>query len=105
MKHLTKLVLAGALAAGFAAQPASAMPAAPGDVVAPATAPGVEKSRWICDAWGRCWWRGGYGYRRGWGGYGGGYGAYGGGWGHRGYGWGHRGWHGGWGHHGWGHHW
>ncbi len=101
-------LLAVAAAAGMAltSGAASAMPnglqGAQSDVKAGTAA---EQVRYVCNAWGRCWWRpnyyGGYGYY-GYGGpryYGYGYGprfyggyGYGGGWG-----WGHRGW-GGWGH-------
>jgi len=90
MKLSHSLFAAGALALGLACAPASAMPAAPGNVVSPGS--DAEQIRMVCNAWGQCWWRPGYGYRRGWGGPG--YGVYGGGWGHRrgwgGGGWGHR---------------
>lgn len=49
----------------------------------------IEHVRWVCNPWGRCWWRpnyyyGGYGYYGGPRYYGPGYGYYGRGWGHRG---------------------
>lgn len=87
-------LLAVAAAAGMAltSGAASAMPnglqGAQSDV---RDGSGAEQVRYVCNAWGRCWWRpnyyGAYGF---YGGgpryYGGGYGPryYGGGWGHRG---------------------
>lgn len=47
--------LFGALAASSAA---SAMPLAP----APKLAPDVEQVRYVCDIYGRCWWRPNYYY-------------------------------------------
>ena len=47
--------LFGALAASSAA---SAMPVAP----APQVAPDVEQVRYVCDIYGRCWWRPNYYY-------------------------------------------
>ncbi len=104
MTRFTKTALAATvLSFTFGLASASATPAAPKDVVAPA--PGVEKTVQVCDAWGRCWWRPSpyyYGGPRYYGGYRGGY--YGGRWGYRGGYYGHRGWYGhggGWGGHGW----
>jgi hypothetical protein len=78
-----KIVLAAATISGglLAATAASAMPVAPlpSDQIA-----NVDQVRWVCNPWGRCWWRpnvyyggygfygprrfyGGYGYRRGYG--------------------------------------
>ena len=61
---------------------------------------GAEQVRYVCNEWGRCWWRpnyygayGAYGYYgrpRYYGYYGGP--RYYGGWGHRGWGWRHRHW-------------
>jgi len=77
--HMTKLKLActTALLFGSLVATASAMPVAP----LPADAiSNVDQVRWVCNPWGRCWWRPNY------------YGYYGppryyGGWG-----WRHRGW-------------
>lgn len=98
-------LLAVAAAAGLAltSGAASAMPnglqGAQSDVKAGS---GAEQVRYVCNAWGRCWWRpnyyggyGAYGYYgrpRYYGYYGGGPRYYGGGWGHRGWGWRHRHW-------------
>jgi hypothetical protein len=78
--HMTKLKLACATALLFGSlvATASAMPVAP----LPADAiSNVDQVRWVCNPWGRCWWRPNY-Y---------GYYAYApryyGGWG-----WRHRGW-------------
>lgn len=83
--------LAALSGAALASGTASAMPNGLTGA-APATANSIEHVRWVCNPWGRCWWRpnyyGAYGF------YGGGprfYGGpryYGRGWGHRG------GWHG-----------
>jgi hypothetical protein len=89
METATKLrmTIAGALFAGtmaLGAGQASAMPAIDHGLAA---TQGVqaEQVRWVCNPWGRCWWRpgprfyGGYGFYRPrpyWGGYG----------------WRHRGW-------------
>jgi hypothetical protein len=81
--HMTKLKLACATALLFGSlvATASAMPVAP----LPADAiSNVDQVRWVCNPWGRCWWRPNY-Y---------GYYAYApryyGGWGWRHRGWRHR---------------
>lgn len=85
----TRLVLAlsatltlGAL--GLSAAPASAAPIMDPGVAAAAdlaqTKP--EAVRWVCNAWGRCWWRSGYRAYRPYGFYGPRR-HYGRGWGHR----------------------
>jgi hypothetical protein len=78
-----KLILVAAALSGGPATAASAMPLA-----LPAyDAANIEHVRWVCNPWGRCWWRPNYYY--------GGYGFYGGpryygrGWGYR-RGWGRR---------------
>lgn len=85
--------LAAALAFGglaAVATPAAAMPLA--NPAVPAIAADVghaqpEQVRWVCNRWGRCWWRGPGFYRRPWG-------------------WRRHGWHRGWRrHHGWRRHW
>ena len=81
MRAIKLLLAAAALSGGAYVSTASAMPVAP----LPSDAVGnVEHVRWVCNPWGRCWWRpnyyyggygfygprrfyGGYGYRRGWG--------------------------------------
>jgi hypothetical protein len=89
-----KLAFIGLAALGGAALASGTASAMPNGLAgaAPATANNVEHVRWVCNPWGRCWWRpnyyGAYGF------YGGGprfYGGpryYGRGWGYRG------GWHG-----------
>lgn len=76
-----KLACATALLFGSLVATASAMPVAP----LPADAiSNVDQVRWVCNPWGRCWWRPNY------------YGYYGyapryyGGWGWRHRGWRHR---------------
>jgi len=77
-----KLACATALLFGSLVGTASAMPVAP----LPANAiSNVDQVRWVCNPWGRCWWRPNY------------YGYYGyagpryyGGWGWRHRGWRHR---------------
>jgi len=78
-----KLACATALLFGSLVATASAIPVAP----LPADAiSNVDQVRWVCNPWGRCWWRPNYyGYY----GYGGGPRYYGG-WGRRHYGWRHR---------------
>lgn len=88
-----KMALLGAAAAiGLAASAGSAS-AAMTNGLAGVKAPSAstEQVRWICNRWGRCWWRpnyyGAYGYygpRR--------YYGYGPGWRHRGWGWRHGYW-------------
>jgi hypothetical protein len=77
-----KLACATALLFGSLVATASAMPVAP----LPADAlSNVDQVRWVCNPWGRCWWRPNYyGYY----GYGGP--RYYGGWGRRHHGWRHR---------------
>lgn len=108
MKTLTiKHTLGALLLIGAATTSTNALAMAPmnGAPVAQAGAD-VQKARWVCGPYGRCFWQPSYGY-----GYG--YRPHPG-WGYRprpyyggGYGWGHRGWGGhGWGgHRGWGNHW
>lgn len=88
-----KLAFIGLAALGgvaLASGTASAMPNGLAGA-APATENNIEHVRWVCNPWGRCWWRpnyygaygfyggprfyrgpryygGGWGYRRGWGG-------------------------------------
>jgi hypothetical protein len=76
-----RLTIGGALLAGtmaFSAGQASAMPALDHGL-ANAQSAQTEQVRWVCNPWGRCWWRpgpywGGYGFYRprpwGWGGWG-----------------------------------
>ena len=66
MKLGIGLVAASLFGALAASSPASAMPVAP----APQVSPDVEQVRYVCDIYGRCWWRPNY--------YGGPYGYYGG---------------------------
>jgi hypothetical protein len=90
---MRKLLIAGLAAAGLGfsaliAAPAQALPIAPAGVTAAIDqASPVEQARYVCNRWGRCWWRG----RRHWRGYGF-YGFY------------RPGWHGRWRHCGWRHH-
>ena len=79
MTTMKMILAATALSGGLlAASAASAMPVAPlpTDQIA-----NVDQVRWVCNPWGRCWWRPNYYY--------GGYGFYGGprfygrGWGYR----------------------
>ena len=54
----TKLMIAAAiLCGGLTATAASAMPIAP---VPADTAAKIEQVRWVCDPYGRCWWRPNY---------------------------------------------
>ncbi|MBV8849832.1 MAG: hypothetical protein JOZ16_09655 [Methylobacteriaceae bacterium] len=72
MEKATKvrLTIAGALLAGtmaLSAGQASAMPALDHGL-ANAQGAQTEQVRWVCNPWGRCWWRpnyyGGYGFYR-----------------------------------------
>jgi len=83
--HKFKFVIAlcGALVAGAAmSAPAAAAPMMdPFPATTQTTQTKPEQVRWVCNAWGRCWWRPNYyaprfyggpyyrrwGYRRGWG--------------------------------------
>jgi hypothetical protein len=62
-KSIVAGVFSAAVLASFA-RSAQAMPIAP---PAPPTS-SVEQARWVCNEWGRCWWRpsyyGPYGYHR-----------------------------------------
>ncbi len=90
-----KLTIAGLVALGGVALSAGTASAMPNGLVAPGgvnQSGQVEQVRLVCDEFGRCWRRPGYGYGPRWG-YGrpgprygfGGYGPHRGGW-HRGYG-------------------
>jgi hypothetical protein len=87
----TRLALmAAATVIGLAASAGGASAAMPNGLAGVQTpAAATEQVRWVCNPWGRCWWRPNY-YRS--------YGYYGGGPRFYGYGggWGHRGWGGGW---------
>lgn len=57
MKFKIGLVVASLFAALLLSPAASAMPVAPAPQVTD-----VEQVRWVCDPWGRCWWRPNYAY-------------------------------------------
>jgi hypothetical protein len=91
-----KSALIGLAVLGAAAATAGTASAMPNGLPAQTQASNVDQVRYVCNAWGRCWWRPNY-YRS--------YGFYGPRpfYGPRFYGgWHHRGWHGH-RHHGWGH--
>ena len=85
MSKIKLALIAGVLATGLSAG-AQAMPIS--NLATVDTGAQPEQTRWVCNAWGRCWWRpnyyGAYGY------YGGPRRYYGG---PRPWGWGHRHWH------------
>jgi len=54
MSKLKLALMAGLLATGLGAG-AQAMPAA--NLAAVDTAAAPQQVRWVCNAWGRCWWR------------------------------------------------
>src|SRR4029077_5979976 len=63
MKAIKLILAAGVLSGGLlAATAATAMPVAP---LPSDTLNNVEQARYVCNAWGRCWWRPNYysGYR------------------------------------------
>jgi hypothetical protein len=86
-----------AAAAGLALSTGAASAAMPSGLPASGVAAKADQVRWVCNAWGRCWWRpnyyGGYGYYGGGPRFYGGRGYYGGG--PRFYGGGGRGYYGG----------
>ena len=87
MNAIKLILAAGVLSGGLlTVTAATAMPVAP---LPSDTLSNVEQARYVCNAWGRCWWRPNYyyGYRRG-------YYAYG--YAPRYYGGWHRGWRRGW---------
>ena len=53
MRKLIVAILASAVLGPFAATGANAMPIAP--PVSPTSS--VEQVGWVCNPWGRCWWR------------------------------------------------
>src|SRR5215212_5939705 len=62
---LSGCVLAGALVIAGASTPASALPIGPNPLVANQTTADITPVRWVCNPWGRCFWR--PGPRYGWG--------------------------------------
>src|SRR5215210_8117621 len=62
---LSGCILAGALVLAGASTPASALPIGPNPLVANQTTADLTPVRWVCNPWGRCWWR--PGPRYGWG--------------------------------------
>jgi len=60
MSKIKLALIAGVLATGLSAG-AQAMPISNLATVDTAAAP--EQVRWVCNAWGRCWWRPNYYYR------------------------------------------
>lgn len=59
MGTMKTLFAAAAVCGGLATTAATAMPIAP---VATDSAAKIEQVRWVCGAYGRCWWRPNYGY-------------------------------------------
>jgi hypothetical protein len=54
MSRIKLTLIAGVLATGFAAG-AQAMPISNLGAIDTGVTP--EQTRWVCNAWGRCWWR------------------------------------------------
>lgn len=60
---LTSVLIGLAALGGVALSTGTASAAMPSGLPSSAQVSGVDQVRWVCNAWGRCWWRSDYYYR------------------------------------------